>query len=494
MSLLLLFRQRSTVGTAPAVTVLPVVTSTWVEGTSASTTTGIWSGSTPQNYAYQWYRGLDVGGSRDESPISGATASTYSLTNADVGWTLRVRVTASNAYGTATAVSATGSVVTAAGTPVVPPVTSRESWRYVLCDSAGLAVDELLAFDRSLSVGVSKVATAGFRLRSDDSLWGTVNPGVSMLKIYNSAGVLVFYGPVITAEEVGSGGGAVTTKYTAADLMWRLGKRIIGAVPSPLGGELDYLEALYDVAFINTDSGVIAHSLLQTESGMRSGVSPGLRESFVPRTITFRAQKILDAITELGAIAGSYEWALRYSDLSTAAPNTFLDLEAQLGGDLSSTVFFEYGLGKNNCSGYTRSVSVENLANQMILEGPTSDGTQRTLSSADAASQTTYGLYQDYLAFGAVTAPLGIAPNDLLLDLALAHIAARKSPREVVQLTPFPLLSPRFLVDWHIGDVVTARVAVGTHLQVDGQARIWGADISIGENGNETPTLLLVPE
>jgi hypothetical protein len=137
----------------------------------------------------------------------------------------------------------------------------------------------------------------------------------------------------------------------------------------------------------------------------------------------------------------------------------------------------------------------------MVVEGPRIDGSQGVIISEDAASQTAYGVYQDYLSFGAVTsvrldpALVGYDTGpDILLDLAQAHIAARKAPREVVQLTPFPLLSPRFAIDWHIGDIVTVRVVVEDQVQVDGQARIWGADVAIDELGNEVPTLQLVPE
>jgi hypothetical protein len=282
--------------------------------------------------------------------------------------------------------------------------------------------------------------------------------------------------------------GSVTIKYTAADLMWRLGKYIVGGMPEVL-----------DVSFNNTDSGVIAHSLLAGNT-YKAGqvIIAGIRETFIPRTVSYHGQKVLDAIMELGAIAGSYEWALRYSEASpTASPSCFLDLETQLGGNLAGSVFFEYGLGLNNCSGYTRSRSVETLVNEMIVEGPRTTGVNAVVLSTDSASQTAYGTYWDYLSFGTATSIVDEAGGpvpDLLQALADAHVTARKLPREIVQLTPFPLLSPRYMNDWHVGDIVTARVAVEGLLRVNGQARIWGADISIDELGNETPTILLVPD
>ena len=71
-------------------------------------TPGTWSGN-DNTFAYQWQRGgVD---------IAGATGATYSPVTADVGATLRVRVTATNPDGSATASSASTTSVQAA-----PPV------------------------------------------------------------------------------------------------------------------------------------------------------------------------------------------------------------------------------------------------------------------------------------------------------------------------------------------------------------------------------------
>lgn len=79
--------------TAPAVpvnTVLPVVSGSLVVGGVLSSTTGTFNNG-PTSYAYQWLR--------NGSEISGANASTYVQTTADIGKTLSVRVVASNANG-----------------------------------------------------------------------------------------------------------------------------------------------------------------------------------------------------------------------------------------------------------------------------------------------------------------------------------------------------------------------------------------------------------
>jgi hypothetical protein len=77
---------------------------------------GSWSGTLPIGFAYQWRRCDSGGGSCAD--ISGASGQSYMVGSADVGSTIRVAVTGSNAAGSSSASSAPTSVVTAAD-PVV---------------------------------------------------------------------------------------------------------------------------------------------------------------------------------------------------------------------------------------------------------------------------------------------------------------------------------------------------------------------------------------
>lgn len=77
----------------PTNTVLPSITGT----TTLTASTGTWTNS-PSSYAYQW--------KRDGVNIDGATDSTYILVTADLGTTITVSVTATNAAGSNTATSA----------------------------------------------------------------------------------------------------------------------------------------------------------------------------------------------------------------------------------------------------------------------------------------------------------------------------------------------------------------------------------------------------
>ena len=81
-------------------------------GRSLTADNGTWTGD-PTGFAHQWLRCDAQGGNCAD--IQGATSSTYTLTNDDVGATIRVRVTASNAGGDTSEVSDPTAAITVAG-------------------------------------------------------------------------------------------------------------------------------------------------------------------------------------------------------------------------------------------------------------------------------------------------------------------------------------------------------------------------------------------
>ena len=86
----------------PANTAPPTISGTAQQGQMLTALDGSWTNS-PTSFAHQWQR-CDASGSNC-SAIAGATGQTYTLTAADVGSTIRVQETASNAAGAGTPVS-----------------------------------------------------------------------------------------------------------------------------------------------------------------------------------------------------------------------------------------------------------------------------------------------------------------------------------------------------------------------------------------------------
>jgi hypothetical protein len=100
---------------APQNTAIPQIGGTAKEGETLTASNGTWS-NTPTSYTYQWRRCASDGAACGD--ITGATKQTYPIVSADIGHTLRVVVTASNADGKASATSNATDVVDSKSGPV----------------------------------------------------------------------------------------------------------------------------------------------------------------------------------------------------------------------------------------------------------------------------------------------------------------------------------------------------------------------------------------
>ena len=86
----------------PANTAPPTITGTAAVGQTLTASTGTWSGTQPIAYTFQWQR-CDPSGTCTD--IGGAMSSQYTVADADAGFRLLVRVTATNSGGSSSAAS-----------------------------------------------------------------------------------------------------------------------------------------------------------------------------------------------------------------------------------------------------------------------------------------------------------------------------------------------------------------------------------------------------
>ena len=98
----------ATSSAAPKNTAAPAISGTAKVGQTLTANEGSWSGN-PTGYAFQWQR-CDADATVC-SNVVGATSRTYLVRTADLGYRLRVRVTARNDKGSATANSARSAIV-----------------------------------------------------------------------------------------------------------------------------------------------------------------------------------------------------------------------------------------------------------------------------------------------------------------------------------------------------------------------------------------------
>ena len=120
-------------GNPPRNTARPTISGTAKAGQQLTAENGSWTGN-PTSFAYQWQQcDADVAIC---SNIGGATGKTYTVTGGDVGFRLRVLVTAKNAKGSATVPSALTDVVQ----PVARVVNHRPAIRIVRVQFLGRTV------------------------------------------------------------------------------------------------------------------------------------------------------------------------------------------------------------------------------------------------------------------------------------------------------------------------------------------------------------------
>ena len=105
---------RAASAAVPKNTKPPLISGTAAVGQTLTATVGSWTGA-PTSYHFAWSLCDSTGAAC--LAIGGATAKIYTVTDADVGHTLRVAVTARNASGASTASSAPTTVVPPSGCP-----------------------------------------------------------------------------------------------------------------------------------------------------------------------------------------------------------------------------------------------------------------------------------------------------------------------------------------------------------------------------------------
>jgi hypothetical protein len=161
--------------TSPVNSSPPAISGTPQEGQALTASSGGWRGTQPITFAYQWVRCDRNGGSCAD--IGGATGQSYTLTSADVGQTLRVRVTARNAAGSRSATSVPSAVVTRAAPPgpdgqirlpngkISIPVTSVSLPVRLIVDQSGFAPNPVRSRSSAITARFRVSDTRGFVVR-----------------------------------------------------------------------------------------------------------------------------------------------------------------------------------------------------------------------------------------------------------------------------------------------------------------------------------------
>lgn len=132
------FAPRASADAAPVNAATPVLAGVAGQGETLTASSGSWTGTTPIVFAYTWERCDSSGGGC--ITIAGANGQTYGVALADVGHTIRVVATATNAAGSAQATSSATGVVGALSAPTavaLPQLSGTASFGQTLTASTG---------------------------------------------------------------------------------------------------------------------------------------------------------------------------------------------------------------------------------------------------------------------------------------------------------------------------------------------------------------------
>ena len=159
----------------PENTAPPTVSGEAVVGSTLSSTTGTWTGTEPIVYDYRWRRCNASGANCVDLGGGLANDQTYVVRSGDVGFTLRVRVTARNSDGNASAQSLPTQRVVASSLPPgaikLPsgetsiPATSVPATERLIVDSVAFSPDVLRNRTTPITIRVKVKDTRGYVVR-----------------------------------------------------------------------------------------------------------------------------------------------------------------------------------------------------------------------------------------------------------------------------------------------------------------------------------------
>ncbi len=237
----------------------------------------------------------------------------------------------------------------------------------------------------------------------------------------------------------------------------------------------------------------------------QTGILPGTATGFSSDSFAggpWYYKPFMEFVQEAGLTIGGFDfWQAPLDPVNnsgssgtlTVDPYTTVGSERRsFKGQARDNAIFEYGTGRQNVTEYRFTLSGDGLINvaYALPPGFPNGGTGGTVSKADSTGTTRQRLREEVVSTDLQTPAARQA-------IANAHTSIRQRYKRVLTFTPQVedgSRTPRFGLDYEIGDAVTARVKDQGSLLIDATVRVYGADIEVDNQGMIRTNLTLVQE
>jgi hypothetical protein len=158
----------------------------------------------------------------------------------------------------------------------------------------------------------------------------------------------------------------------------------------------------------------------------------------------------------------------------------------RLGGTVPGSATFKYAGGDNSAIAFSRTRSMEDAANSVLAYGKSAK--QYGLVFRDEGSDDIYNLLESIEVWPDV--PSSRANHALIRYLALAELALRAAPKDLVTIVPTPDSGPNPFTHYNLGDVIGIEAGQSAFDEmreaITGNQRLYGFSVVLDEDFGET--------
>jgi hypothetical protein len=361
-------------------------------------------------------------------------------------------------------------------------------WSVQVQNSSFQTQGEALNFKEfKLPIFVNKVRQCSFKVRLDNPISELLLTAASprYIKVYRNQ-KLVFYGPVITVQEVGQTGSNAeesALQINALGPEWIFAKRLVGKTAAGLKWAAGKERASRFAELIAAMEGEGASLLLNAPAPHTQSTSTAAYETTPFRTLA-------EVLSDIAETFEGFDWIVNPTEYT--ASNKFLGyLETKdLIGSSKPNAVFEWGTGRCNVANYTRVIDRTEQINRgyhNTTAGPEAPGAPTVLKE-DTTSKVTWGVQEALI-------QASILNTALRESLVQENIKVRKVPRQTIAFQPVPDDGtgrvPQVFTDFGIGDTIRARIALNNLVHFDALVRCYGCTFELDEALRETQVLTL---